>query len=348
MYARIMDGNAREFSKLQTRLSQVDSLKGATIVLVVFGHLIEPLISQQGFMKIYVAIYSFHMPLFVFIAGLFAKNTIDARDGENIVKRILLPFLAFHFLYTWYATIMPGAYQYGPLQPYWHLWFLFSLLCWRLMMPILGSPVGLIAALTITLIAGNFPIINVDFGLSRTLYFLPFFILGSIYGRSILLIIARNRHVAWIWLAVAIVATLIWQSYGLHIWNQRGSMSYQAITALTHEPEIGRALLMLIGFLGAVGFCAIVPLSSRLLEYLGRNVFGIYLLHAFIVFPYSAFVAHYITDTAIGAPLLLVFALCISSILAPINYYLELLFDRTYRVVSIVNHYFKPTHRQQG
>lgn len=53
-----------------------DNIKGLLIFLVVFGHLI----SYSSFKKIhsidfiYLSIYIFHMPIFVFISGYFSKK----------------------------------------------------------------------------------------------------------------------------------------------------------------------------------------------------------------------------------------------------------------------------------
>lgn len=51
---------------------QYDNMKFILILLVVFGHLLEYIrgdISEN----IYRIIYTFHMPVFVFISGYFAK-----------------------------------------------------------------------------------------------------------------------------------------------------------------------------------------------------------------------------------------------------------------------------------
>lgn len=51
-----------------------DNLKGILISLVVFGHLIENFYFKSKFVEIvYTFIYTFHMPAFIFLSGLFFK-----------------------------------------------------------------------------------------------------------------------------------------------------------------------------------------------------------------------------------------------------------------------------------
>ena len=60
------------------RDTRFDTLKAVLIALVVFGHIIEPLIKGDAvYRSLYAAIYIFHMPLFVLIAGVFSKSSIS-------------------------------------------------------------------------------------------------------------------------------------------------------------------------------------------------------------------------------------------------------------------------------
>ena len=48
-------------------------------------------------------------------------------------------------------------------------------------------------------------------------------------------------------------------------------------------PGVGRLVVMALGLAGLVGFCALVPARSRVLEWLGRRSLAIYLLHGLVV-----------------------------------------------------------------
>ncbi|HEY0091581.1 MAG TPA: acyltransferase family protein [Flavobacterium sp.] len=76
-------------NKNHDRLNWVDQVKGFTIFLVVYGH---------NFPAIEKYIYSFHMPLFIMIAGFFHPA---ASRFENVGKRfkaIIIPYFIWSFL----------------------------------------------------------------------------------------------------------------------------------------------------------------------------------------------------------------------------------------------------------
>ena len=70
--------------------NSIDHVKGLAIMLVVLGHIASPL----G-----VVIFSFHIPLFFFLGGIFIKHTYSISDflQKNFV-RLIIPFFIFGVL----------------------------------------------------------------------------------------------------------------------------------------------------------------------------------------------------------------------------------------------------------
>lgn len=61
--------------KKKTRISFFDNARFLLMVLVVFGHLLQPFtIQNQWYNKLYLFIYTFHMPAFIFISGYFSES----------------------------------------------------------------------------------------------------------------------------------------------------------------------------------------------------------------------------------------------------------------------------------
>ena len=63
---------------------RIDGIKWLLIVLVTFGHVIEPALSNPIANKLYSIIYIFHMPLFVFISGYYAFGNIFGCDDSSM------------------------------------------------------------------------------------------------------------------------------------------------------------------------------------------------------------------------------------------------------------------------
>ena len=69
----------------------IDSIRGLAIVLMVFGHCIQCGSGQLFFdnhfyfdIFLYKVIYSFHMPLFAFVSGLFIYSSINKRGWGGV------------------------------------------------------------------------------------------------------------------------------------------------------------------------------------------------------------------------------------------------------------------------
>jgi len=71
------------------RIAWLDQLKGFGIILMVYGH---------NFPVLEEYIYSFHMPLFFIIAGIFHPKNINVSTIKKRVRQILLPYFLWSFI----------------------------------------------------------------------------------------------------------------------------------------------------------------------------------------------------------------------------------------------------------
>lgn len=64
---------------MNNRITYIDALKGLAIILVVWGHVAEKSMGVEvmPFNRMYG---SFHMPLFIFLSGLFAYKGTQVSD----------------------------------------------------------------------------------------------------------------------------------------------------------------------------------------------------------------------------------------------------------------------------
>ncbi len=143
--------------KDKSRLESVDIAKGIGIILVVFAHTLVPQIrNTHNFAKfIWIFIYNFHMPLFLFLSGwLFEKNIHRYTDKGKFIlgklKLLIIPYITFSaFAYIFIAiasniSALTYVLQSGGYAPVGikeaiyqiitynshidqHLWFVFSL-----------------------------------------------------------------------------------------------------------------------------------------------------------------------------------------------------------------------------
>lgn len=86
---------------MRTRDSKIDYLKCFAIYLVILGHLIQSVTTGFSDNIIYNVIYSFHMPLFVFLSGLTACKSRDVINYNFILKKfksLMITFLMWAFV----------------------------------------------------------------------------------------------------------------------------------------------------------------------------------------------------------------------------------------------------------
>ena len=70
-----------------------DNLKAVLIFLVVLGHFLLPIHGESVLVVVKRLIYVFHMPLFVFVSGYFAKKIY--KNGQYNFKKLLYLIKAY-------------------------------------------------------------------------------------------------------------------------------------------------------------------------------------------------------------------------------------------------------------
>lgn len=266
--------------------------------------------------SIYVGIYSFHMPLFVFLSGIFARERLEGRDYSKIVWTLVLPLVVFQLLYIGMSRLT-GWYEYSLFTPYWLLWFIASMIFWRLLLPLFASPAGLAVAVAISVAAGYDDGIGYALSVSRTLYFLPFFVLGHLYGEQLVAMTRRHPVAFALLFAACVGAVLAWWMLGLNPGALTGSRDYTSGPADADYPALARLGLMLLGTGAALGFAALVPRSPALLGWLGVRSLAVYLLHGLVVMAFVASGAPALIPQTLLLPVLALLSVLIAVVTAP-------------------------------
>jgi fucose 4-O-acetylase-like acetyltransferase len=102
---------------------KLSNVKGVLIFLVVFGHVFEPFRDQ--YFGLYAFIYAFHMPLFIFVSGYFAKRVKISK-----IVNLMLLYLIFQTLFNGYFYLLGNGDSFTYETPQFHLWYLVSLGIW--------------------------------------------------------------------------------------------------------------------------------------------------------------------------------------------------------------------------
>lgn len=168
----------------KVRLPYFDNVKYILICCVVVGHIIKfgAMDSAAGARALGVWLYSFHMPLFIFLSGLFLtrKRMTPRKTAVRVIQYLLLGYLAkilrksVPFMLGLPVSI--DLWSEGGLP-----WFMFALSAYYLLAWVLQwcnyAAIG-IGSVVLALYVGYIPTIGDFLCLSRIIVFFPFFWLG--------------------------------------------------------------------------------------------------------------------------------------------------------------------------
>lgn len=269
------------------RNAYFDNARVLLIFLVVFGHMIQPFIDgSTGLNTLYMWMYTFHMPAFIFLAGFFAKGSGDLKYVLNLVKKLLLPYLIFQIIYSvFYYFIGKEGWQTSLFNPHWSLWFLFSLFSWHMLLywfKKIPAVLGVLIAVQLGLIVGYFGEIGHTFSLSRTLVFFPFFLLGYWLTEEHIMWLKQRAFKLISLVIMGIAAIAIYYAPDFNSGWLLASKSYGALGS----PEYGglaRMLVYLTSTLMAMSVMAWVPMAKSRLTFIGTRTLYVYLLHGFFI-----------------------------------------------------------------
>lgn len=124
------------------RVEWVDTARGIGIFLVVFAHALGglSLYSEPGPRALHDRIYTFHMPLFFALSGLFAARLARRTWADVLSDRfrgLVYPYLIWCTLQTAVQVVLAGSTNnpatlsdllHIPIQPMMQFWFLYALL----------------------------------------------------------------------------------------------------------------------------------------------------------------------------------------------------------------------------
>jgi fucose 4-O-acetylase-like acetyltransferase len=265
----------------QNRSAWVDIARGIGIILVVYGHALRghfPLADAESWQEVQDGvIYSFHMPLFFVLAGLFLWGSIEKNRRGFLAGRweqMIYPYLLWsavtagielplsHFVNSPLSWHEVWQIPFKPIEQY---WFLYALLVHQLIAAIAYPrkwllPAAVIVGLALVSWLGGAWIVL------RSMLYLPYLVVGM-FAVPLLQMLARATFVTRASVAAG------------------GWLAFAAITASSVPGADSMVRGYALGFSGSLGLIAaamlLAPIAalSRPLVLLGQASLAIYVAH---------------------------------------------------------------------
>lgn len=270
------------------RTAYFDNAKAILIYLVVLGHLLSGYLKvNQNLDTLYLVIYLFHMPAFILISGHFSRKIKTLGDIKKLGKTLLLPYIIFQVLYSlYYKNIFGDGVEIEFFEPRYALWFLLSMIMWKIMLLAFSGHKGLIlVSVVVSLLVGYISDVNEWLSLSRTFFFFPFFLMGYYLDRGNFAKM-KNKWNVRVASTLAVALVLFVYLYGDVHWQEwfLGRVPYEAIRyGILQSSVLSRLLIYALMMVGTYIFLTLVPEGKRWYTNIGGKTLCVYLLHLFIV-----------------------------------------------------------------
>jgi len=264
----------------------VEYAKGIGIILVVYGHVARGVFNAgmgqdvELFKLIDSIIYSFHMPLFFFISGLFFVSSIRRRSAKGLffskLDTIVYPYLVWSLIQGFVKLLVGPVTNFGmeldelysilwkPIDQFWFLYVLFLIFVIMTVVYRLVSNVNLLFILSVLLfifgsqLSSAWSVLNSTYG--YFVYFCSGIMLSQYLGKP------AKDHFIWILVSGGgfIILQILEHSYGVGI-------SLEPYLSLL----IGGAGIMTTIFISKL----FAQINVKILRIIGGYSLGIYLVH---------------------------------------------------------------------
>lgn len=270
--------------EINSRLYYIDNLKAFLIILVVLGHVIQTSDMDFDHNILFRYIYSFHMPLFMYVSGFVCYKPSQSWGVlKKRFRQLMLPFLSWAFINAClvgdFSVLIKNIFH--PDTALWFLWVLFFITILYVACVKLGEQWNIKSEyIVIAVVAIGYSIMIVlkfkYFGFQFIAWYFPFFCLGA-YMRKYESYIKR-------WMRILMCPCFILFLVSAYWWMRKEPplfMNPSANVIYNYIYKGGVALLAVTSILTI--FNRMGGVKNHYFNMLGRETLGIYAIHLFLL-----------------------------------------------------------------
>ncbi len=269
------------------RIAKWDNAKFILITLVVICHFYENYLgSSQLVNSLFFSVYTFHMPAFFLISGLFSKKTVNEKRIEKVVPYLLV-YLFMKTLNYCVLRIIQGG-DYVPIDFFreagvsWFILALFFMYVITFYTKQFCPAYVLLVSILISMAAGY---TNVDTNLFcwlRVVIFYPFFYAGYALSMEDVMKWLENKTLKIVSAIVLILYFVICYFAIDQLFWARFLLTGRNYELLEHGMRYGgilRLFTYVVSFVFVFAFLCIVPKKKNFFSPLGARSLSVYVFH---------------------------------------------------------------------
>ena len=271
------------------RIQKWDNVKFFLIFLVVLGHTADiyaETSAATGILRFYI--YTFHMPAFLFVSGLFSKKHIKQRQWRSISSYLILYLFikTLNFFVKWAINgSKPGFMLFKDASVQWYAFCVFAFCVITIFLEKIKPSYVITVSVILACIAGYMDNIGDFLCLARIIVFYPFFYLGYLLDPVKLNKFLNDRRLKIAGAAVLISAAVITAAAYPYIRDIKflftGRNPYKVFIADAPYAFVFRLICYAVSSIMGLAFIAVVPekIGGGLIARTGARSVQIYALH---------------------------------------------------------------------
>lgn len=269
----------------RAKIAKWDNFKFFLILTVVIGHFFARVDDSHMAKSTILWIYSFHMPGFVFVSGLFSKRTIHEKRFDKIFSYLIMFFVTKYILF--FLRLLRGAepsLSYSKINDV--SWYAFAIFVFYLLTIFLKQyhrGYVMTAAVVFACLTGYAQDVGTFLSLSRIAAFYPFFLLGFYLNPADLIKLTDRWYckilAVFIILQTAVISfAKIDEVYWL-LKICKGKYSYADLAYGNKWGGLMRLAWYLIAMLLVLSLLAVTPSFRSIITTWGSRTMQVYVLH---------------------------------------------------------------------
>ena len=272
------------------RIAKWDNIRLLLIFCVVLGHIINYVERDADLLnRIYLFIYAFHMPAFVFLSGLFSKRAVRGHRYDKAFTFLALYFLIkFALFLTRVALSREAAFKlFSTIGVDWYAFVIFLFYLVTMFLQKFDRRYVLLISVFFGCMAGYDLTLGGQMVLARACSFYPFFLLGFWMEQDTLLKMSRKIWVkllgAAVLIAAGVVSALYYDDLEWIVPVLKG-FSYRNLDEdLFVYGGLYRLAVYVVALLMTFAVIVLVPSLRGFWSKLGSRTMSIYALHYCII-----------------------------------------------------------------
>lgn len=289
----IMSGSITANALNSARSQKWDILKFVMIFLVVLGHAADFYTGNSEQMRsLYFFIYIFHMPIFIFVSGLFAKRTVNEKRKDKIFGYLVI-YIVLKVLFFAEKTLAGANPKVEIFSEGGIPWFMLALFAFMIITILIKdfSPKFILPfSILLACIAGYDNDIGDFLAISRIIVYYPFFYAGYCLDRKkVEAFCSGKAKKAFSLVLLAALAAFVLVSGDEIYWLRPLLTGRNPFSTLGEYAQYGFAIRLAYYFIVAVVCCAIITVMPDKTPFgiaakLGQRTLAVYTFHYVALF----------------------------------------------------------------